>query len=443
MPKGRTEGGAHTAEDGLAHDRAAGSSPGPDAPPGPVARVAVGAVFFVNGAAFATWAARVPAVRDGLGLSAAGLSVALTGLAAGAFLGLPLAGALVARWGSRRVLAGAALYLGALPLIALAPRLTYLTAMLALFAIGNSALDVAMNTQGALAERTHRRPLMGGFHAMFSLGGVTGAAVGGLAASARVPVSTHFLLAAAALSAVCVASAAFLPPDRPGHRGPGRQVALPVRGLWAPGAIAFCALMAEGLMNDWGSVYLHDIADASPFTAATGFAVFSAGMVTGRLAADRIRARMRSDRFLRRCALLSGAGAVLALLLPVSWTGLTAYTLIGLGLAAIIPVTFSHAARSAPDRPGASIAAVSTLGYVGFLAGPPLVGVIAESTGLRAAMLVFLALMALMIGLAPALRPGPPEPPPRRGPLARAPERARDGTRLADAEHVRSRGEGR
>ncbi|MDL4771798.1 MULTISPECIES: MFS transporter [Thermomonosporaceae] len=370
------------------------------------ARAAVSGVFFVNGTAFASWAARVPAVRDGLGMSDGGLAVALAGLAAGAFAGLPLAGGLVARWGSRRVMVGgAALYLGAMPVIALAPGLAWLTAILAVFAIGNSTVDVAMNTQGVLVERAYGRPVLGGFHAMFSLGAVVGAAAGGLAASAGVSVGAHLLTIAIVLSFVCAGATFFLLPDAP-KTDDSPFLALPTRELWPAGLIAFCALMGEGLMNDWGSVYLHDVADSSAGAAATGFAVFSAGMVAGRLAADRVRAFAGADRFVLGCAVLAGCGSVLAIALPNPHAGLAGYALIGLGLAAVVPVAFSHAARFAPDRPGLSIAAVSTVGYVGFLAGPPIMGGIAETTGLRAAMLVFLILMGAMVSLAPRLRPG-------------------------------------
>lgn len=402
MPRNEPDGGSHVTREG-ARTRSAVTHAAQHPARRRAARIAVSVVFFVNGAAFATWAARVPAVRDALGLSAGGVSVALTGLATGAFLGLPLAGGLVARWGSRKVLTWAALYLAGLPLIAFAPRLEYLTAVLAAFAIGNSAVDVAMNTQGALAERAYARPLMGGFHAMFSLGGVAGAAAGGIAATAGVSVGTHFLLASAILSAICGCATWFLLPDGPDAAASDPLLALPSRGLWAPGLVVFCALMGEGLMNDWGSLYLRDVAGSSAGTAAAGFAVFSVGMVAGRLAADRIRDRRRPGRFLLRCGLLAASGSTIAIAFPFSWTGLAAYSLIGLGLAAVVPVAFSHAAENPARRPGPSIAAVSTIGYIGFMAGPPLVGGIAESAGLRTAMLTFLLLMATMICLAPAL----------------------------------------
>ncbi|TDD39744.1 MFS transporter [Actinomadura sp. KC06] len=368
------------------------------------ARTAVRGVFFANGAAFASWAARVPDVRDGLGLSAGGLAVALAGLAAGALAGLPLAGVVVARWGSRRTLiGGAVLFFGTLPLIPSAPGLVPLTVAAAMFAVGNSAVDVAMNTQGVLVERACSRPVMGGFHAMFSLGGISGAAVGGLAAAGDVGAGTHFLLTAVVLFSVCCAATIFLLPDAPDTGVAGPAFAFPPRGLWAPALIALSALMGEGLMNDWGAVYLRDVAGSSAGAAATGFAVFSAGMVAGRLAADRMRSRAATDRFVQCCSLLAGAGAVLALVAPSPGTGLVAYALIGLGLAPVVPVAFSHAASHTPRGPGPSIAAVSTVGYVGFLAGPPIVGGVAEAAGLRVTMVVLLILTCALSVLAPRL----------------------------------------
>jgi len=373
------------------------------------ARTAVSVLFFATGATFAAWASRVPAVQDRLGLAEGSLAMALAGLAVGALVGLPLAGALVARWGSRRVLAGGfTTYLGALPMIALAPDLPMLTAVLAVFAAGNSAVDVAMNTQGVLVEHGGGRPVLGGFHAMFSLGGIVGAAVGSLAAARGASPAVHFLLSSGVLLVACAAVLPSTLPDRPGVTASGPPAGPQVRGLLVPGLITFCALMGEGVMNDWGAVYLHQVARSSASTAAAGFAVFSAGMVTGRLAADRLRGRGSTRGFLLACAGLSAAGAGLAVAVPHPVTGLAGYGLVGLGLAAVVPVVLSHVAARHRTGPGPAIAAVSTIGYLGFLAGPPLIGGIATMTELRLAMLVPLLLMVMMAGLSlrlPTARP--------------------------------------
>ncbi|GAA1168936.1 MFS transporter [Streptomyces hebeiensis] len=382
----------------------------PDRGPAPApprrARVAVCAVFFLTGAAFATWAARVPAVREGLGLSAGQLAVALIGLSGGAFLGLPLVGGLVARHGSRPVLCtGMAAYLVALAGLAFAPNLPLLTLTLAVFACSNTAVDVAMNTQGVMVERAYGRAVLGGFHAMFSLGGITGALAGSLAAAKGVGVTAHFTATALVLCvAAGVAALALLPDERAAEEDPGPLFALPSGALWVPGLVAFCALMGEGVMNDWGAVYLHDVTGASPGAAGAGFAVFSAGMVIGRLSSDRIRARTGTVRFTLGCALVAAFGGAVSVSVPVPGAGFAGYALLGLGMASVIPVVFSHAAQVGPERPGPAIAAVSAVGYVGFLAGPPLIGGIAEAAHLRVAMLVLPALMVTMALLAPRLR---------------------------------------
>ncbi|MFC5720961.1 MFS transporter [Streptomyces gamaensis] len=390
-------------------DLPAGSSAQAGPAPPRAARAAVSVVFFVTGAAFATWAARVPAVQDRLDLSEGRLAVALVGLSGGAFLGLPLVGGLVARLGSRPVLfAGLTLYLSALAGLAFVPGLPLLTVTLALFAFGNTAVDVAMNTQGVLVERAYGRVVLGGFHAMFSLGGIAGAALGSLAAAQGLGTDRHFTAVALALAALAALAATALLPDRrapvPAAADRAPLLALPGPGLWIPGFVAFCALMGEGVMNDWGAVYLRDTAGASPGTAGAGFAVFSAGMVLGRLSADRIRARTGTAGFVRGCALLAAVGAVVPVVFPVPAAGLAGYTLLGLGLAAVIPVVFSHAAALRPERPGPAIAAVSAVGYLGFLAGPPVIGGLAEAVELRAAMLVPLVLTATMAALSVRLR---------------------------------------
>lgn len=370
------------------------------------ARVAVSVVFLLTGATFATWAARVPAVQDRLELSSGGLALALLGLSVGAFVGLPLVGGLVARLGSRLVLAGGAgVYVGGLLLVAAAEDLPVLMAALFVFACGNSGLDVAMNTQGMQVERAYGRAVLGGFHAMFSLGGILGAAVGAAAAAAGTSVGVH-LGAAAGLAGLGFAAAVVaLLPDPPGAVQREPVLSLPSRGLWIPGAIAFCGLMSEGVVNDWGAVYLEEVTGAGQGTAALGFATFSAGMVACRLTADRIRDRIGAAQFITGCGLTAACGVFVVVVFPAPGAALAGFLLLGLGMAGVIPTVFGHAVAVRPAQPGPAIAAVSTVGYVGFLAGPPTIGAIAAATSLRIAMLVLLVLTAAMALLAPRLVP--------------------------------------
>jgi MFS family permease len=175
----------------------------------------------------------------------------------------------------------------------------------------------------------------------------------------------------------------------------------PSRGLLIAGAVCFCAMMMEGVLNDWGAVYLRHVSDASESTAAAGFAVFSGGMVVGRLAADRLRHRVGNTRFLYGSALTSLAASVFAVADPRTEAVLGAYGVLGLGLAAVIPVVFGEAARRHPDRPGPAIAAVSMIGYAGFLSGPPVIGLISGVSGLRTAFTALAVLSLVVLFLTP------------------------------------------
>ncbi|HZA81692.1 MAG TPA: MFS transporter, partial [Actinomycetes bacterium] len=269
------------------------------------ARVGVALTFLVTGVVFGTWAARLPAIKHALELNEGGLGIAFMGLNAGAVLGLQLGGALVPRSGSRAALRLALpAYVVALAGPALAGDLATLTVGLFLLAAVNSVVDVAMNAHGVTVERRLGRPVMSGFHAMYSLGGTAGAVLGALAASAGLGRTPHFLLIAGAGVAVAVLATGMLLPSRADAAGPGpggdRRRATIVAALFggwsgrtlALGVLSFCLLLAEGSVYDWAAVYLRDGVGATAGLAAAGVATFSAAMTGGRLAGDRVAARL-------------------------------------------------------------------------------------------------------------------------------------------------------
>jgi MFS family permease len=368
------------------------------------ARLAVAAVFFVNGAVFATWAGRVPAVQERLDLSVGALGAALLALTGGAVVAMPLSGAIVVRYGSRFVTRAAlVVYCLALPMLAVAPGLAPLMIALAVFGAGNSALDIAMNVQGVEIERRYRRRVLGGFHALWSIGGLSGAVVGSAAAASGISAGSHFVIAAGALLCGGLAATGWLLPEDP-EAAVGPSFARPTRGLAILGAIAFCGLLAEGAVNDWSAVYLRDALGADPGLAAIGFAAFSLTMAGGRLAADRIVERIGPVRFIEAGGVLATAGLALALLVDDPVAGVVCFGLVGAGLAGVVPVVFSAAGRrdvvSGAAGPGPALAAVSTVGYLGFLSGPAMIGGLAELLSLRGALVVVVLLAGLMVVLA-------------------------------------------
>lgn len=367
------------------------------APPRPVrARIATSIVFAANGAMFATWSARVPAVQQQLGLSPGALSTSLLGLAFGAVGALLLTGWLVARFGSTTVVRFGFVVFGVgLALPGYAPNLTTLTIVLACVGAGNSIVDVAMNTHAVRVEHAYRRPIFSGFHATWSVGGLVGAGFGALAASADITTRLHFPVAAAGLAAAGLAAAAvgFLPRE-PVTTAPA-VLSLPGRRLLILGVALFCAFVAEGTANDWAAVYLTSSTGASPALAASAYLAFSAGMVLGRVVTDRLVMKIGRRAFLSAACVVSIAGLALAITVPTPAAATAGFVAFGLGLAGLAPVLFSAAGELAPASPGPAIAAVATLGYLGFLTGPVLIGGLAEASTLRLAMTSVLALLAL------------------------------------------------
>jgi predicted MFS family arabinose efflux permease len=368
------------------------------------ARASVCAVFAVCGAAFATWAARVPAAQHRLGLTPGQLAVALFGLAAGSVIALAASGALITRVGSRAgAAAGSALLCLGLPLVAFAASLPFFVAALAALGMGNGLLDVSMNAHAARVERAYGRPIFAGFHAFWNIGGLAGSGIAAVAAARHVPITVEFPVTGAALLALGLGAigAGFLRGADEGQGGAG--FAWPGRVLLALGVIAFCGFVAEGTVNDWSAVYLSSSAGAPPAVASLGYFAFSVAMIGVRLVADRLVTRIGAARLTRLAAAVAVAGYLLVIAVPDPAAGVAGFAVIGLGVAAIVPLAWSAAGRRQPEAPGRAIAGVATLGYLGFLLGPVLIGGLAGLAGLRLALTAAAAVTGAAWFLAPAL----------------------------------------
>lgn len=375
-----------------------------------VARVAVATMFFVNGAVLANWVPRIPVVQQKLGLSPGALGVALLGMAIGAVLAMPVTGWLVARVGSRPVTTVAAVaYCAALPLPAVAPTLPLL--LLALVALGacNGAMDVAMNAQGVAVERRYRRTIMASFHGLFSVGGLVGAVAGGVVAALGLDPLPHLAGAALILGIIAVvASQGLLPAgvDASSHEAAFVRPTRPLLGL---GAIAFCVLVGEGAMADWSAVYLRHTLATGPGLAAAGYAAFSLAMAAGRLSGDRLTQRLGAVALVGLGATVAAIGLGGALVLGQPIAAIAGFACVGAGFASIVPLVLSAAGRTAGTAPSTAIAAVTTTGYLGFLAGPPLIGFAAELFTLRGALGIVVVLSATVAALARTLGGPPPQ----------------------------------
>jgi len=342
-------------------------------------------MFLVHGLVVATWVSRIPALQTRLALNNGVLGLTLLGAACGSVVAIPFCGWLIARAGSRRVTAWSTFgFCFALLPLTLASNAAELACALFLLGAMGATMDVAMNVQGVEVEQALGAPTMSRFHAMFSIGAMAGAGLGGLAAARSIVPREHFAAAAVAYAAI---AAVFAPGMMKTGHAPEHAHRLPFRkipaGLLAVSAIAFCILLSEGAMADWTAVYLRQVLRTGAGTAAAGYAVFSAAMAIFRLLGDAITAHLGNVRTVRTGSLVAGAGVLCAIAAPSAFWAFPGLAAAGAGFSVIVPLAFGAGGRVTNVSPGAGVATVTGLGYIGFLFGPPTIGFIAHALTLR------------------------------------------------------------
>jgi predicted MFS family arabinose efflux permease len=361
-------------------------------------RLATFSTFVVNGAMIGTWVAHIPWLQDHLGISKATLGLCLLCMAAGALVSMPLTGQILDRYPSGSVTRAAALiFCLMLPLPLLATSPYTLAAILFGFGASNGAMDVSMNAHGVAVERSHPKPIMSSLHGGWSLGGF--ASAGLVAITAAFGVDPR-------LESLCVGVALWLTAfwitrslgSASAHSGAGSGFALPSRAVLLIGGLCFLAMMTEGAVGDWSGVYLRHDVGASSATAAMAFTGFSLGMAVARLGGDRLNAHLGAGTLLRGGMALVALALGGVLLIAQTAPAVIGFALCGLGIANAVPLLFSAAGRLEPPNP--SLAAAFTLGYTGFIVGPPVIGVLADVIGLprTLALLLLAALTVTALG---------------------------------------------
>jgi MFS family permease len=369
------------------------------------ARNAVATVFFINGFGFASWVSRIPAVRESLGLSDGQLGTALFGLAAGALVSFPLAGKGTSLRGARTVtVVSSVLYCLALLAPASVPNLILLALSLFVFGFASGAMDVAMNALAVEVENLSKKPVMSMLHGMWSLGGLAGALTGSFFAKQNVGAANHLFIAGVLLLIAFVLSKRWLPRSTVVKGDSAPHFVRPEAAMIGLGMIVFCSFLIEGAMADWSAVLLRDTFDTSEAAAALGYAAFSLAMMAMRFAGDRIVLHWNATSLLRTSNVVAAAAFAIALWSLNVPLMMLALTLVGIGVATVAPLVFRAAGKRSRRGPGNGIAAMATLGYGGFLVGPPLVGWVAEVTTLRIALVVIVVLALMIVVLAHHLR---------------------------------------
>jgi predicted MFS family arabinose efflux permease len=399
-----------------------GTGPGPDRGELRRGKTAACITFVLSGAVIGVWTARIPAIKHDLGLSDGELSVALLALAAGGLTGMRLVGRLVDRHGSTTVMNPMALAVGPLLILpAYASNLLTLTLALGVLGAAHGTLNVSMNANAVRVERAHQRSIMSGIHAGFSIGGFLGAAAGGMFAAADLSPAVTFICTGVLIAVLALWASRWALPDphaKPDHEATnhGRRRRRPALSTSSPhrkallllGLLAFATLVAEGAAADWSSVYLHDSLGSSAGIAAAAYAAFALMMTAGRLAGNRLVAAFGPARLVRGCGLLAAAGFGAGLLIGHPAAAIIGFAALGAGLSCIVPQVYSAAGNVDPAQPGRGLARVASMGYLGFLTGPVIIGGAASLIHLSRAMLILPLLAAFVAVAAAAVRtPGP------------------------------------
>jgi len=333
-----------------------------------------------------------------LSLSEGQLGFVLFALPVGTLISLPVSGWLINRLGSKRIaLAAATCYALLLVAIGYWKGMYSLMANLMFFGAAGNLLNIAVNTQAVALSRRYEKPIMGSFHGMWSIAGFVGAGVGALMIDWHV-VPLHHFTVIALTTVVCVAgTAGYLITD---ERQPTMRkeplFTIPDKPLAILGLIAFCAMICEGALYDWSGIYMEKVVGVKQDLIGYGLSAFLFSMAAGRFLSDWTVRRLGPKSTLIVSGTLSCLGLILSVAYPHFGTVIFAFLLVGVGSSAIIPLVYSLAGQSGKMSPGAALAAVTTIGFCGFLIGPPLIGFIAEFTGLRSAYAA-IAVMGLII----------------------------------------------
>ncbi|MET0368050.1 MAG: MFS transporter [Methylobacterium sp.] len=357
-------------------------------------------LFLIVGIGTAAWAPLVPHVKAQAGLSEAQLGLLLLCLGIGSIAAMPLAGGAAARFGLRPVvLFGTGAVALPLPILANADSAWLLAPCLLLFGAGMGAVDCAMNLQAVAVEKARGRPMMSGFHGLYSLGSLVGALAAGALLFAGLGIGTTTLLAVAAIAVMLAASWPGILARAATAGGPA--FALPRGIVLVIGILCCITFLTEGSVLDWSAVFLSQDRGVDAARATLGYAAFSVTMTAGRLAGDGIVAWLGRRRVLVLGGLCAAAGLALTVLVPAWEAALAGYALVGAGCANIVPVLFTAAGRQTAMPPSVAVPAVTTFGYAGVLAGPALIGFVAQGTSLPTA---FLTVAVLLVGVAAAGR---------------------------------------
>ena len=361
-------------------------------------RIALGIFFFISGLRFASWACRIPNIQDMLHLNNAALGAVLLLLPIGSITGLPISGYLVTRFGSRTMLLVASFALPA-PMIGIGLSTTpwMLAASLFFFGLTGNLLNISVNTQAVLMEKQYGRSIMASFHGLWSLGGFAGVALGTLMIGLSVSPLIHFII----ISTACLTGMVLIHRHTIKHeehkKANKKTFSKPDAYLIVLGIIAFSTMVCEGTMFDWSGVYFKKVIGVPHNLTTLGYTAFMFMMATGRFLGDKFISRVGPTTVLRASGIIIFTGLITAVIFPYIIPATIGFMLVGLGVSSVVPIAYAMAGKTHKMATGAAIASVSSIGFLGFLLGPPLIGFIAQAFSLRLSFTLIALLGLLMV----------------------------------------------
>ncbi|WP_339923255.1 MFS transporter [uncultured Cyclobacterium sp.] len=364
-------------------------------------RISAGAFFFLTGLCFSSWASRIPDFQQKFSLSEGQLGSVLLGLPLGSLLALPIAAWAVVKFGSRMVvIVGLSMYILVLVGIGFSMDALFLTVMVFIFGMIGNMMNISLNTQALNLEKDYGRNILGSLHGLWSLAGFAGAGIGGLMVYLQMSPFHHYsIVSLVGVIVIFTFRNGFVPEVQDKTNSvKGLVWRKPDETLLKLGMVGFCGMMCEGCMFDWSGVYMNKVVLAPAYLVPAGYIAYMGSMAIGRFAADKLAHRFGMISVLKGSGLLIFSGLVLSIVYPYVYTVIIGFLMVGLGTAAIVPLCFSLAANSTSLPTGIAIAMVSTISFFGFLLGPPLIGFIAEWTGLKASF-ALMSLVGLMVSI--------------------------------------------
>ena len=363
-------------------------------------RIAVSLFFFCQGIAFASWASRIPVIKERLHLSEGQLGTILLMLPVGQLATMALSGKLVTKYGSAKVLRIVPIaYALVLCAIAFAQNAWQLGAVLFLFGVTGNMCNISVNTQGVATELIYKKSIMTSFHGAWSIAGFTGALVGLLTMNLGLDTLSHFLIILIFVTGNTLINQRYLVPGKSPQKEKRSFFSKPEGSLLQLGIIGFFSMATEGAMFDWSGVYFKEIVHAPEKFVVVGYASFMIMMAIGRFVGDAVIRKLGRKRTLQYSGILMFVGMMTSVVFPQFIVCTLAFMLVGIGVACNVPSIYSIAGQNKNVSSGVALAMVSSISYLGFLMGPPLIGYIAEAFSLRYSYGVFACFGLLMFGM--------------------------------------------